>query len=397
MRILEVAPDFPPVVRGGGAQTFYLLADSWVRLGHKVTVLTSAPGANLSMFQAENFGFELRPFPLFNPPKNRENLTYHMPMRFGSIRAYRKYLKDAVKEFDLIVIHGFLETLPLISLLFIDKKFLKKVVLTNHGLSTAEYSPIIHQVSKLAYNSLGRIILSGIQKVVMYSKSALNEFKEYYPSKPIESLIIHPLGIDAETLRNSFKEYLNRGLEITDRKEIENGKSYFLAIGRNAHIKGFDILLRSLSLLSEEHFRPVLLIAGDRTPYTEHLEKLAYDLGLGSQVSFLGRINEAQKIGLMAECQALVIPSLKEGYGINAIEGRTLGIPVIATDTGAHNEILGHYQHGIIIPPGNSNALADAMRNFMDSPRRRTVEINEEYLSSVDIKALAEFYLGLVG
>ena len=393
MKILEVTPDFPPVVRGGGAQTFYLLANSWVRLGHQVTVVTSCPINKIRMFQGVGNVFDLHPFPLINPIKRYENLEYYMPMGFSSMRSYRKYLKANMKDFDLIVVHGFLETLPLISLLTLDRVALSKVVLTNHGLSTAEYSPKIHLISRMAHKYLARIVLSRVSNVVMYSKSAMSEFIEFYPNKSTDSLRLHSLGIDADDFRNSFNVYMENNQQLMSKLAPAKAKPFFLAVGRNAKIKGFDIVIRALSLISMDNYHPVLLIAGDRTPYTEQLEILANNLGLCSQVRFLGRINEVEKLSLMAECQALVIPSLKEGYGINAMEGRILGIPVIATRTGAHGEILSEYPHGTIIPPNDVNALAAAMRKYTESLYRDRFYLNEEYLSSVDIKGLAEFYL----
>ena len=395
MRVLEVAPDFPPVVRGGGAQTFYLLADAWVKIGHQVTVLTSCPQDSIKKFLTEAYAFDLRPFSLFNPPKRYGNLAYHMPMGLNNLRSYRKYIKSIEKDFDLIVVHGFMETLPLMMLLTLDKDALRKVVLTNHGLSTAEYSPALHLVSRLVYKYLGKIILSRVSKIVMYSRSVKREFMEFYPSISTDSITLHSLGVDADGFRNSYNEYLKDAPAGTSGIKVTREEAYFLAIGRNAQIKGFDILLRSISLISKDHCHPVLLIAGDRNPYTEQLEKLANELGLGNQVRFLGRISEANKISLMVNCQALVIPSLKEGYGINAIEGRILGIPVIATETGAHVEILKDYLHGTLIPTNNVSALAEAMKKYLSCPKRDRVDLDEEYLSSVDIKLLAKFYLGL--
>ena len=135
MKILEIAPDFPPVVRGGGAQTFLLLADSWTRLGHEVTVLTSCPENMLHIFSNEDYPFKLHIFALVDPPKGMENLTYHMPVYLRSFKSLRGWLRSQQASFDLIVVHGFMETLSLISLMTFSQSTLKKVVLTNHGLS----------------------------------------------------------------------------------------------------------------------------------------------------------------------------------------------------------------------------------------------------------------------
>ena len=45
MKILQLCPDYPPYVRGGGAQTYKILADEWKREGHEVEVIASVPSA----------------------------------------------------------------------------------------------------------------------------------------------------------------------------------------------------------------------------------------------------------------------------------------------------------------------------------------------------------------
>lgn len=73
------------------------------------------------------------------------------------------------------------------------------------------------------------------------------------------------------------------------------------------HDYGADIALPDL----------MLIIAGDITDYTEEQRQLSTNFNLDGKIKFIGRIDEFKKVYLMTHCTCLIIPSRKEGYGLN--------------------------------------------------------------------------------
>src|SRR4029079_17908785 len=68
----------------------------------------------------------------------------------------------------------------------------------------------------------------------------------------------------------------------------------------------------------------------------------------------------------------LVVPSLvPEGFGLTVVEGMAAGLPVVAPDAGGPAEIIRHDVDGLLVPPGDTVALADALRRLAADPATR--------------------------
>ena len=78
-------------------------------------------------------------------------------------------------------------------------------------------------------------------------------------------------------------------------------------------------------------------------------------------VHFIGQIDDVEKFVLLMKSKVYVIPSLNEGYGLGAQEASLLGVKTIATDTGAHRELLGNKDYNIIIEPGDITGMKHAI------------------------------------
>ena len=140
------------------------------------------------------------------------------------------------------------------------------------------------------------------------------------------------------------------------------------AIGRHVRQKGFDILLRAYAgaaLPGRD-----LLLAGDG-PEKGSLEKLAAELGLGSQVHFLGRTDRKTTASLFAGCEWFVLPSREEPFGIVNLEAMAAGKAIIATRVGGVPEIVADGVNGILVEKENVAALAAALRQLAGNPAQR--------------------------
>jgi glycosyltransferase involved in cell wall biosynthesis len=131
-----------------------------------------------------------------------------------------------------------------------------------------------------------------------------------------------------------------------------------LCIGRLIPIKGHEVLLRALRRARQQVPGLSLDIAGTG-PVEPTLRSLARDLRIEDAVRFLGHVTP---VGQMIENAAIVvIPSLGEGFGMVALEAMERGRPVIATAVGGLPEIVVDGETGIVVPPGDEQALAAAI------------------------------------
>ena len=93
---------------------------------------------------------------------------------------------------------------------------------------------------------------------------------------------------------------------------------------------------------------------------------------MSHRVRFLGRVTEAEKAVLMAHCDVFVAPSLYESFGIVFLEAMRLGKPVIGTRVGGVPEIVHHGVTGILVPPLDAGALAQAILTLARDLQART-------------------------
>ncbi|HEX5474906.1 MAG TPA: glycosyltransferase, partial [Vicinamibacterales bacterium] len=93
-------------------------------------------------------------------------------------------------------------------------------------------------------------------------------------------------------------------------------------------------------------------------------------LGIGDRVTVVGRVGEGELVRWYRRAQALVSPSLYEGFGLPAAEAMACGTPVIATNAGALPEVVADGETGVIVPRADERALAGAMASLLADPER---------------------------
>jgi len=121
--------------------------------------------------------------------------------------------------------------------------------------------------------------------------------------------------------------------------------------------------------LEREAGKPVcqVLIVGEG-PAEKTLRALSEQLGIGSRVVFAGMRRDIPQ--LLALMDIFVLPSLYEGFGIAILEAMATGKPVVASTVGGIPEFVVSGESGLLVPPGDSIALAAAIRQLLDQPER---------------------------
>lgn len=145
----------------------------------------------------------------------------------------------------------------------------------------------------------------------------------------------------------------------------EGGPRIGTAIGQLEPLKGVDHLLRAFSRVVGSHPDAVCLIAGEGSQRGE-LKRLARSLGIADRVHLLGYLDDPAPF--MAALDVYVSPSLSEGLGTATAEALALGVPVVSTDVGGVRDVVSDGESGLLVPPGDATALADALERMLDDP-----------------------------
>jgi teichuronic acid biosynthesis glycosyltransferase TuaC len=178
----------------------------------------------------------------------------------------------------------------------------------------------------------------------------------YFVDQPSKLRVI-PDGIDASVFT------LPRGPRRSQRKHI-------LFVGIIRPVKGMDILLRALRLLTDRGHDEKLLLIGEsfypayRKEY-ERLQRMAIDLGLGERVEFMGAKPLDELVRQMQQSKVLVLPSRKESLGMVLVEALACGTPVVATRCGGPEDIVND-RVGVLVRPEDPEALAQGIEHVLE-------------------------------
>jgi glycosyltransferase involved in cell wall biosynthesis len=109
----------------------------------------------------------------------------------------------------------------------------------------------------------------------------------------------------------------------------------------------------------------------DRDPVlVARLRRIIQERGLAGRVSLVGDLDEHALALEYSRADLFVLPTYYEGYGMAVAEALARGLPVISTATGAIPDLIGK-SAGMLVPPGDAEALATALARFMDDPTER--------------------------
>jgi glycosyltransferase involved in cell wall biosynthesis len=143
---------------------------------------------------------------------------------------------------------------------------------------------------------------------------------------------------------------------------------YILSVGRIESVKRVDLVVRSMAHVD----RPLrLVVAGDGTQ-RENVERVAHEAGVADRVTFLGRVDDDQLIGLYAGTLAVVYPPYDEDYGYVTLEAFLARKPIVTcVDSGGPNEFVVDGTNGVACEP-TAEALAHAINSLAADRRRAT-------------------------
>jgi hypothetical protein len=232
------------------------------------------------------------------------------------------------------------------------------------------------------------------------SDAVISEIESAYGIRlPRERLAVIPLG-------------------LPDRRESVGGDDLpappgvtILFVGRLEKRKGVDTLLACLPPLLDRFPDARMVLAGrddlpgdDGLSYRAAFEASAAGQRLGDRVRFLGPVSDEELIRLYAGCAIFVAPSRYESFGLILLEAMMFAKAVVAGDTGGMREVVRHGDNGLLVEPGNVEALGQALAELCGSEElrarfgARSRQIYEEHFTSEPmVRRVNQFYDRLAG
>lgn len=164
-----------------------------------------------------------------------------------------------------------------------------------------------------------------------------------------------PLGINEYGYPQSMDD------KVFDRININSNEPYFLFLGVLRYYKGLHTLIEAARNLNAK-----VLIAGSG-PEESNLKKQVELLGL-KNIIFAGQVTNQEKVSLIKNCTALVLPShlRSEAFGMVLVEASMFGKPMISCEIGTGTSYVNlHGETGLVVKPASSYELHNAMRDML--------------------------------
>lgn len=176
---------------------------------------------------------------------------------------------------------------------------------------------------------------------------------------PAEKIVVAPMGVDIDLFCPPEHGVVRKGV---------------LFVGRLAPEKGLEFLLRAFSLLVQSVPDVTLTVVGDG-PSRPMLERLADELKIRDQVSFVGSKLQREIPALMQTHKMLVLSSVREGLGLVVAEAMACGCPVVAHDLPGVRDLVKHKETGLLVRLGDPLAMAEAMASTLAVPSGSNVMV----------------------
>ncbi|HZM94930.1 MAG TPA: glycosyltransferase family 4 protein [Vicinamibacterales bacterium] len=189
-------------------------------------------------------------------------------------------------------------------------------------------------------------------------------------SSPLAQAISDDLGVKRSRILmvpNGVRYVNPERVTLRDELGLHADDRLIVAVGNLYPVKGHQYLVDALALIASKYPRLHVAIAG-RGGLEEMLRSRAADLHLRDRVHLLGLRSDIPAI--LAAADVFALPSLSEGLPIALIEAMFAARPIVATEVGEVGVALDGGQAGLLVEPGNVNALAAAVDGLLAEPAR---------------------------
>lgn len=179
-----------------------------------------------------------------------------------------------------------------------------------------------------------------------------------------------------------------------------DGDVVVLTVANLRRTKGYPDLLDAAATVLARH-PGTRFVAVGQGPMEDELRRTAHELGLGERFTFLGYRADAGR--LLAGADVFAIASHHEGYPVAVMEALAAGLPVVATTVGGMREAVVEGVNGILVPPGATADLADAIDSLVADAevRARMGRASRDLAGSYDFgrtaRRLSDLYADVSG
>ena len=314
---------------GGADQQILTLAKAMRARGHEIRIMALAPLGPMGE-EAQRAGIPTESLELRRNPTHAGRI-----LRLGS--SIRRWRPD--------VLHSHMVHANLLASAVRPFTGVPALVATIHSINDGG------RVWMAAYRASSAVV----DRFTIISRLAAERYISI-GAVPRRLVQVVPNAVDVEW----FRRQPEAGAAI--RRELGLGDAFlWLAVGRFEEAKDYPTMIGGFARLSESRPNSHLLLVG-KGSLRESVEQLVRAHHLEGQVHFLGVRRDVPQI--MSAADGYVLSSAWEGMPVVLLEAAAVELPIVATRVGGVAEVVEDGRSGLLVPPGNPEALADAMKRI---------------------------------
>lgn len=309
-------------------------------------------------------GVTVQPFRV--PPAGLTNLR-----RWSARRDH--FLRGLLRDFDLVHLH-FLADWGFTAEMLSDAT----VAVTPWGSDITQ--PPGEGAPSEALLAARRMLLQNASLITAWGPRFARTIADY-ASVRVDQINVVPLGVDTQVF--------NRALYGWPADHQHPIVGFFKGF---RPVYGASVFVKAMPRIAEAVPNVRCCMIGDG-PEWEPCRQLALQSGMDSRIDWIARVPHRELPGHLARWQLSVIPSLRESFGLAALEASAMELPVVASDIGGLPDTVRHGVTGQLVPPADPAALADAivalltegdLRRRMGRSGREVVERDFEWNDILD-------------
>jgi len=324
MKILRIIISLDPA-GGGPGEGVRRLTDALSRVGHtqEIVVLDDPEASFLKDFPGTIHA-------LGKSGRRLPQGSGKIWERYGFTAGAVKWVKENRDRYDAVIVSGLWNYGTVLGRLGLSG-YKKPVLVFIHGMLAPwlrEFnSPIKHWSKQLMWLANEGVLLNRADRVLFTSEeekiSARGQFWPYNINERVISYGTDDAPKPSEYFENIFRDKIS---ELKDRK-------FFLFLSRIYPKKGCDLLIDSFAKIANENPDIDLVMAGpDQIGWTKELKSQALNLGVSNRIHWPGMLTGDLKWGAYHSCEAFVLPSHHENFGIVVAEAMSCGKPLLISN-----------------------------------------------------------------
>ena len=338
--------------KGGGEYLFYIIAKKLAENNHQIWIITNK-------IRSENYPAHKNIKIIFVPPllkyqgglppSIKDNIQYLI----NAVKVGRKIIKE--NNIEIIHSNNFTPALTGGILSFLTSKTHITSVWDVFTLCGCDYwKKWINQTNVSKINQfIGPIFEKLVLKTKCHgihtiSNASKDDLVKFGAKKPIYNI---PPSIQ----------------EIQDMNMIQDDKQ-FICVGRLVFYKNIKVLVNAIHIVKEQEKEIKLVIVGGG-PQLEQIRDMVKKLRLENNITIKGYVTTEEKIKIISQSNAMLFPSMCEGFGLVILEAFSQNKPVLVSNIPPMSDVINHKETGFVLNPNNKNEWADHILRLVKNPQ----------------------------